>query len=109
MNDVIVWIIIAAFYAPLHYLSPAMFLFITGREDEDTRKRLIKGALLDSTLSMALAFGVVIWLVQQDRIFIAMIILLLSMFYPFVRIWRHRREIAGTARELPGESRMSSD
>jgi len=38
-----------------------------------------------------------------------MIILLLSMFYPFVRIWRHRREIAGTARELPGESRMSSD
>ena len=29
MNDVIVWIIIAAFYAPLHYLSPALFLFIT--------------------------------------------------------------------------------
>ena len=95
MNDIIVWIIIAAFYAPLHFLSPALFLFITGKEDETTRRRLIKGAILDSGLSMAVAFAVVILLVQQDRIFVAMVILLLSMAFPFIRIWRHRREIAG--------------
>lgn len=97
MNDFVVWIIIAAFYAPLHFLAPALFLFITGTEDEATRKRLIKHAVLDSALSMALAFGVVIVLVQMDLVFVAMLILLLSMAAPFVRIWRHRREIAGRA------------
>jgi len=95
MNDIIVWIIIAAFYAPLHYLSPALFLFITGQEDEVTRKRLIEGALIDSTLSMIVAFAIVIVMVQLDHIFLAMVILLLSMLMPFVRIWRHRREIVG--------------
>jgi hypothetical protein len=93
VNDVVVWVIIAAFYAPLHYLIPVLVLFITGQEDEATRKRLIRRALLDSTLSMAVAFGVVIYLVKQDRIFIAMVILLLSMLYPFIAIWRHRKEI----------------
>lgn len=93
MNDVIIWIIVAAFYAPLHFLSPALFLFITGNEDEATRKRLIKRALVDSALSMAVAFAVVITLAKQDRIFVAMVVLLLSMAFPFVRIWRHRREI----------------
>ena len=93
MNDVIIWIIVAAFYAPLHFLSPALFLFITGNEDEATRKRLIKRALVDSALSMAVAFAVVITLAKQDRIFVAMVVLLLSMAFPFVRIWRHRRKI----------------
>ena len=93
MNDIIVWIIIAAFYAPLHFLSPALFLFITGKEDEATRKRLIKRALIDSALSMAVAFAVVIALARRNLIFVAMVVLLLSMAFPFVRIWLHRREI----------------
>jgi len=99
MNDVIVWIIIAAFYAPLHFLSPALFLFITGKEDESVRKSLIKRALVDSALSMAIAFAVVIVLARQDQIFVAMIVLLMSMAFPFVRIWLHRREIAGGTAE----------
>lgn len=93
MDDLVVWIIIAAFYAPLHYLLPVLVLFITGRESEQTRRRLIRGAVIDSTLSMLLAFGVVIALVQQGWMSLAMLILLLSMGLPFVRIWRHRREI----------------
>ena len=95
MNDVVVWVIIAAFYAPLHYLLPVLVLFITGREDDHTRRRLIRTALIDSSLSMAVAFAVVIWLARTGRLFPAMVILLLSMGFPFIRIWRHRREIEG--------------
>jgi len=95
MGDTIVWIIIIAFYAPLHYLLPVLILFITGNEPEDVRKRLIRGAVIDSTGSMVIAFAVVIALVNSGQMFLAMLILLASMFYPFVRILLHRREISG--------------
>lgn len=97
MNDVIVWIIIAAFYAPLHFLLPVLFLFITGREDETTRKRLIRAALIDSALSMVIAFAAVILMIRTGYLFPAMVVLLLSMTLPFIRIWRHRKEIKGIA------------
>lgn len=93
MDDIVVWIIIAGFYAPLHYLLPVLILFITGNEPEALRRRMIKRALLDSSLSMVLAFGLVIVLVNQGWMSLAMLILLLSMGAPFFRIWRHRREI----------------
>ena len=97
MNDVIVWVIIIAFYAPLHYLLPVLFLFITGRETQAVRGTLIRRALLDSTLSMVAAFTVAILLAQRQQLFTAMLALLLSMGLPFLRIFRHRREISGEA------------
>lgn len=95
MNDFVVWIIIMAFYAPLHYLMPVLFLFITGKETEEVRKKLIKGSLIDSTISMVLSFTIVIILVKQEMISLAMLVLLISIFSPFIRIIRHRREISG--------------
>lgn len=95
MDDFIVWIIIIAFYAPLHYLLPVLILFITGKEPESRRKSLIRGAVVDSTVSMVIAFGVVIALVTSGWISVAMLVLLVSMFYPFLRILRHRKEITG--------------
>jgi len=92
MDNLVIWLIIIAFYAPLHYLVPVLFLFITGRETEAVRKGLIRHALIDSTLSMIGAFAIVIYLAEQEIISTAMLILFLSMLYPFVRIWRHRRE-----------------
>lgn len=93
MDDIVVWIIIAGFYAPLHFLIPVLVLFITGLEKDAVRRQLIRRAVLDSALSMALAFAVVIVLVRQGAISVAMLVLLLSMLYPFIGIWRHRREI----------------
>lgn len=93
MDEFIVWIIIAGFYAPLHFLLPVLVLFVTGSESEAVRRRLIRGALVDSAISMALAFALVIVLVRHGWMSVAMLILLLSMGAPFVRIWRHRREI----------------
>ena len=94
MDDAIIWIIIIGFYAPLHYLLPVLILFITGQEDEVVRKQLIRGAVIDSTVSMTLAFVIVISLANSGYLMPAMGVLLLSMFYPFVRILRHRRTIA---------------
>ena len=95
MDDFVVWTIIAAFYAPLHYLLPVMVLFITGNEADEVRAGLIRRALLDSTLSMALAFLLVVYLADQGHVSAAMAVLFASMGIPFIRIWRHRREIAG--------------
>jgi hypothetical protein len=94
MNDVTVWIIVIAFYAPLHYLLPVLFLFITGQETEDVRRHLIKSALVDATLSMIGAFAAAIVLVKFGWIGPAMLVLLVSMALPFVRILGHRREIS---------------
>ena len=93
MDNLIVWLIIVGFYAPLHYLLPVLVLFITGTEANEVRNSLIRRALIDSTLSMVGAFAVAIYLVEQEMMLAAMLILLLSMLYPFVGIWRHRREI----------------
>jgi len=98
MDDWIAWLIIIGFYAPLHYLMPALVLFITGTEAEATRRRLIRRAVIDSTVSMVAAFVVVVTLVNAGLVFPAMAVLFLSMLYPFVGIWRRRREIA-----TPGE------
>lgn len=94
MDDIVVWIIIAGFYAPLHFLIPVLVLFTTGRESDAVRRRLIRRAVIDSTLSMIAAFTAAIALIGQGWISIAMLTLLLSMLYPFIGIWRHRREIA---------------
>jgi fatty acid desaturase len=93
MNDFIIWIIIIAFYAPLHYSLPVIILFITGNESDQSRSRLIRRALLDSTLSMILAFVCAVILVQMDQMIWAMLALLVSMPLPFVRIFQHRQEM----------------
>lgn len=76
---------------------PALVLFITGREPEDVRRRLIRRAVIDSTLSMVIAFVIVVIMVNAGRMFPAMVKLFLSMLYPFVGIWRRRRALSPTA------------
>lgn len=97
MDDWVVWLIIAGFYAPLHFLMPALVLFVTGNEPDGVRRRLIRRAVIDSSVSMVLAFVVVVSLVNAGLMLPAMAILLVSMLYPFIGIWRHRREITATS------------
>jgi hypothetical protein len=95
VDDWVIWIIIAAFYAPLHYLLPVLVLFVTGRESEDRRRQLIRRALIDSTWSLLLAFCLVIPLAEYGQLPLAMGVLLLSMGLPFVRILLSRRTLQG--------------
>ena len=94
MNDTIVWIIIIAFYAPLHYVLPVLVLFITGDETEAERKKMIRSAIIDSSLSMLLAFIAAIVLAKMELLIWAMLALILSMPAPFVRIIRNRKTIS---------------
>ena len=92
-DDLVAWLIIVAFYAPLHLLLPVLFLLITGSEPKHVRKGLIRRALIDSTLSMAGAFAIVISIAGEGLLSEAMLVLLVSIGFPFIRIWRHRHEI----------------
>ena len=93
MDTTVVWLIIALFYAPLHYLPPLLVVVMTGREEGDARRRRLVATAIDCTLSMAIAFAVVIWL-AADRLELAMVVLLLSMATPYLRIWLHHRAAA---------------
>ena len=93
MDDPVIWIIIIAFYAPLHFMLPVLFLFIVGEETETLRKQLIRRALIDAALSMVVAFAIAILLVNNNKIGFAMVVLILFMLAPFIRIIRNRRVI----------------
>ena len=91
MNDPVIWIIIIAFYAPLHFMLPVLFLFIVGHESEADRKQLIRNAMVDAAASMVVAFGLAIMLVYYEHVTLAMVALVLFMLVPFMRIIRNRR------------------
>lgn len=89
MNDPLTWVIITLFYAPLHYLPPALIVFI-GSEGRDRRSRLT-WTLLDCSLSMVMSLATVIWLAGRGQLAPAMGVMLLSMGLPYVRLLLHRR------------------
>ena len=91
MDDPVIWIIIIAFYAPLHFMLPVLFLFIVGHESEADRKQLIRRALVDAAVSMVVAFVIAIALVNHEHVGLAMVTLVLFMTAPFFRIIRNRR------------------
>ena len=93
MDATVVWLIVALFYAPLHYLLPMLVVVMTGSEEGEARKRRLVATAIDCTLSMLIAFVVVIWL-AGDQLQIAMLVLLLSMATPYLRIWLHHRAAA---------------
>jgi hypothetical protein len=90
MDTLITWFVIALFYIPVHYLLPV--LIVVMRSSEQRRRAALIRTLIDCSLSMAASFVLVIWLVSQDRISVAMAILLLSMTFPYVRILASRPE-----------------
>jgi hypothetical protein len=84
MDSFITWIVIALFYIPVHYLLPVLVVLM--RSSDRQRRRAVRDTVIDCSLSMLLSFAVVIWLVSQERIGLAMAILLLSMSLPYIRI-----------------------
>ncbi|MCU7960719.1 MAG: hypothetical protein KZQ58_12150 [gamma proteobacterium symbiont of Bathyaustriella thionipta] len=88
MDDFIVWLIIALFYAPLHYLGPILLLAM--RTDEAQRRSAINKTILDCSLSMLVSFGLLVWL-ASDYLLLAMVLLLCSMFVPYIRVFLQSR------------------
>lgn len=93
MDEAIVWLIIALFYAPLHYGGPIGVAILTSPSDE-LRRRLVRYMLIECSITMLIAFALVIWQVKAN-LGIAMLILLLSMLLPYMSLWAHRVMSAG--------------
>ena len=85
MDNTIVWIIIAGFYAPLHYIPPVLLVLF--KTSDDMRAFCMKRSLIDSTISMAIAFALV-YLVGLDNMLLAMTILLVGLLIPYLRVIR---------------------
>jgi hypothetical protein len=85
MDTLIVWAIIALFYAPLHYLLPLLLVFFRYSDNEALRNQRLKTTAIDCTLSMVVSFTLVIFL-AQEQLMTAMFILLGSMSLPYLRL-----------------------
>jgi len=88
MSDAVVWLIIAAFYAPFHFMGPLGVVILTTPGDQ-IRRRLFRYVLVECALSMLVAFILVIWL-AVDNLKLAMLILFLSMLLPYLLFIMHR-------------------
>jgi hypothetical protein len=93
MGDLTTWIIALVFYAPVHYLGPALVGFLTGDETSQQRHLLLKHIAIDCTLSLAVAFAIAAPLYESIPQYAAAIFLL-AMFVPYLRLWQYRRRLA---------------
>ena len=91
MEDALVWLIIAAFYAPLHFGGPIGVVVLIESE-RLVRRRMIRNMLLDCSLSMLIAFTLAIWLVN-DNLGMAMAIVFFSMLAPYLLLYFHHRRM----------------
>ena len=91
MEQALVWLIIAVFYAPLHFGGPVGVVILIERETR-VRRRMIRKMLLDCSLSMFIAFALAIWL-ANDKLGIAMAIVFFSMLLPYLLLYVHHRQV----------------
>ena len=85
MDNTIVWIIIAGFYAPLHFIPP--ILLVMFKTTPENRNFCLKRSIIDCSFSMLVAFGLVFYL-GADKILLAMSILLVALLVPYIRVTR---------------------
>ena len=91
MHEPLTWLIIAVFYAPLHFVLPTLFVLLTGEEDEEGRRRLRRRTHVDCAVTMLVALPGCYALAQWS-VTLAMLVLFLSMFVPYPLLaWRRRR------------------
>ncbi|NNJ72262.1 MAG: hypothetical protein HKP09_03670 [Enterobacterales bacterium] len=90
MDNIIVWLIIISFYTPLHFGLPVLVLVLSGDDSFVEQKPKIKSSLLDSLISLVIAFSVAILLVVNDYMTWAMLCLLIAIAFPVIRIFIRR-------------------
>ena len=95
MDMNLTWLIIALFYAPLHYAIPLLVVLLRGAVSPAARRAALLGTAADCTVSMLLAFALVVWL-AEERWSLAMGVLSASMAVPYVRLLVVRRPKAAS-------------
>lgn len=84
MDDYIVWIIIAGFFAPLHFLGPIGVVVFT-IHDPLLRRRLRRYVVIESAVSMTIAFALAIWL-STEQMTLAMLVLFVAILSPYLML-----------------------
>ena len=90
MSDITVWLIALGFFAPVHYLGPALVALLSGKEEFEQRRKMLKRIVVDCTVSMAAAFAVAVPLFKIAPQFAALVFLL-AMSAPYIHVWAYRR------------------
>jgi hypothetical protein len=93
MNDMTGWLIGLAFYAPIHYLGPALVVLLTGSADQQARKLRFKTAIVECTVSMLLAFGLAVWLFDAHPTW-AVAALTTAMLIPYLHLYLTRNRLS---------------
>jgi len=90
MSDISIWIIALGFYAPIHYLGPALVVLLSGGETSARRRLLLRSVAIDCTLSMVMAFAIAI-LVFPRAPQAAASLFLVAALVPYLHVWLKRR------------------
>lgn len=93
MDDLLVWTIVIAFYAPLHFVLPVLLLFVTVG-DERRRRRAVRRALLEAAGAFVLSIPLAVLLGLRGYVLGAGTVLLLASVLPL-------RGVRGAGEQTP--------
>ena len=82
-------LIAALFYIPFHVGPPVLLALLYG-QDAEQRRQYAQTVLLESVSTMLVSLGAFFWL-WQDRLLVAVLIMVIMMAIPYWRIWRYRK------------------
>ena len=82
-------LIAALFYVPFHIGPPVLLAMLYGN-DASQRKVYVREIVIESLLTMIVALAGFFWL-WQDRLLLAVLIMLAMMALPYWRIWQFRK------------------
>ncbi|PIE24170.1 MAG: hypothetical protein CSA62_05030 [Planctomycetota bacterium] len=90
MDPILIWVMIAAFYAPIHFAIPALIVLLTGNHNEEQRRRRLRHTMLHCAVDMLIALALAGFLFDKSLPW-SMAVLAISMLlpYPILLLSRH--------------------
>jgi uncharacterized protein (DUF2062 family) len=83
VDPILLWIIIAAFYAPIHFALPALLVMLSGSDtEEQRRRRRLRRTMLHCGVQMLIALPLA-WFLSTKSMPWAMAVLGASMLAPY--------------------------
>ena len=91
-SEVMVWVVAAIFYIPIHVGVPALVIFLVLDVTEKKRACLLKKVFYESCISVVIAFPVAAFF-WQDKLWVSILFLMGAMCFPFISIIKNKTPI----------------